>query len=159
QGICAAAIQAVSLSLILEEFEAKAERARALTIFASVMACGGSAGVLSGGLLTSVLNWRWIFVVNLPIGALVCGVCIALQFHPDRGKVRRRLDVAGALTVTAALTLASGAIFNAANTLWASFYVLAPLCGAVVLFLGFLTIESRARAPLVPLSLFKHHSL
>ena len=159
QGVAAAAVQAVAISLILEEFEAEAELSRALAIYSSVTACGSSAGVLLAGVLTSTLSWRWIFLVNLPIGALVCGLCGALQFHARQERGDGRLDIAGAAIVTTSLTVAVGAIINAANTDWWSVYVLAPLCSAVLFFLSFLAIESRTRTPLVPLTLFRHQPL
>ena len=159
QGIAAAAVQAVVVSLILEEFEAEAERSRALAIYTSLSCCGSSAGVLLGGVLTSALSWRWIFLVNLPIGALVYGLCGALHFHARQEKGSDRPDIAGAVIVTTSLTLAASAIFNAASAQWWSVYVLAPLCGAVLFFLAFLAIESRTGTPLVPLTLFKHRPL
>ena len=159
QGVAAAAVQAVVVSLILEEFEAEAERSRALAIYSSVLCCGSSAGVLLGGVLTGTLSWRWIFLVNLPIGALVYGICGTLQFHARQAKGSGRLDIPGAALVTTSLTLAVSAIINTANSRWWSVYVLGPLCGAVSCFLAFLAIESRTRTPLVPLTLFKLPSL
>ncbi len=159
QGVAAAAVQAVAVSLILEEFEAEAERSRALAIYSSLLCCGSSAGVLLGGVLTSTLSWRWIFLVNLPIGTLVYGLCSALQFHARQEKEGGRLDIAGAVLVTTSLTLAVSAIITAASAQWWSVDVLAPLCGALLFFLAFLALESRTQTPLVPLTLFKHQSL
>jgi EmrB/QacA subfamily drug resistance transporter len=159
QGVAAAAVQAVAMSLILEEFEAEAERSRALAIYSCVLCCGSSSGVLLGGVLTSTLSWRWIFLVNLPIGALVYGICGALQFHTRRARGNDRIDITGALLITTSLTLAVSAVVNAANAQWWSAYVLAPLGGAVLLFLGFLALEARTPSPLVPLTLFRHQPL
>src|SRR6202795_1226514 len=78
QGIGGAVVSAVALSLIMNLFTEPAERARAMGIFGFVMAGGGSIGVLLGGLLTDALDWHWIFLVNLPIGAAVFALCLVL---------------------------------------------------------------------------------
>jgi len=78
QGLAAAAVLAVSLSLILQQFEATAERAQALGIYSCMASCGGSAGLLLGGILTSAWGWRWIFLVNVPLGLL--GIVLVTQF-------------------------------------------------------------------------------
>src|SRR5207249_4301333 len=106
QGLGGAVASAVSLSLMMTLFTEPAERAKAMGIFGFVAAGGGSIGVLVGGVLTDVLDWHWIFLVNFPIGVLV--VLLALRLLPgERGPVvSQRLDVAGAVTITAALMLA-----------------------------------------------------
>src|SRR2546421_12739864 len=103
QGLGGAVASAVSLSLMMNLFTEPADRAKAMGIFGFVAAGGGSIGVLLGGVLTDVLNWHWIFLVNFPIGVLV--VALALRLLPgERGPATStRLDIAGAVTVTAAL--------------------------------------------------------
>src|SRR6266536_6136203 len=137
-------------------FTEPAERAKAMGIFGFVAAGGGSIGVLLGGILTDLINWRWIFLVNFPIGILV--VVLSLRLLPaDQGTAAtgRRLDVAGAVTVTAALMLAVYAIVNGNQAGWGSAQTLGLLAGAAALLTVFLVIESRVSSPLVPLGLFK----
>src|ERR671926_541680 len=113
QGLGGAVASAVSLSLMMTLFTEPAERAKAMGIFGFVAAGGGSIGVLVGGVLTDVLNWHWIFLVNFPIGVLV--VLLALRLLPAvPGSVAggTPLDVGGAVTVTGALMLAVYAIVN-----------------------------------------------
>ena len=154
QGIGGAVASAVSLSLMMTLFTEPAERAKAMGIFGFVASGGGSIGVLLGGILTDVLNWHWIFLVNFPIGILV--VVLSLRLLPGvRAPMSGRLDVAGAVTVTAALMLAVYAIVNGNQNGWTSARTLGVLGGAVALLALFLVIESRVRSPLVPLGLFK----
>ena len=155
QGLGGAVVSAVALSLIMNLFTEPAERAKAMGIYGFVCAGGGSIGVLLGGVLTSAFNWHWIFLVNLPIGAAVYALCLALL--PDgRGQVGAgRLDVAGAATVTSSLMLAVYAIVNGNEAGWTSAQSIGLLATAAVLFTIFLGIESRVRAPLMPLGLFR----
>jgi EmrB/QacA subfamily drug resistance transporter len=159
QGIGGAVASAVSLSLMMTLFTETGERAKAMGIFGFVAAGGGSIGVLLGGVLTDTLDWHWIFLVNFPIGLLV--VLLALRLLPGTPGLAadRRLDFAGALTVTAALMLAVYAIVNGNDKGWTSGQTLGVLGGAVALLAAFLVIESRVRSPLVPLGLFKLHNL
>jgi MFS family permease len=123
-------------------------------VFGFVAAGGGSLGVLLGGVLTSALDWHWIFLVNLPIGVLVC--LLSLRLLPgSRGVPGARLDVAGALTVTSALMLAVYAIVNGNDAGWTSSQTLGLLAVSAVLVAAFLVIESRVEAPLMPLRLFR----
>ncbi len=104
QGLGGAVASAVSLSLMMTLFTEPAERAKAMGVFGFVAAGGGTIGVLLGGILTDVLDWHWIFLVNLPIGVLV--YVLSLRLLPAaRGAAAGRLDVAGAVTVTASLML------------------------------------------------------
>jgi EmrB/QacA subfamily drug resistance transporter len=155
QGLGGAVASAVSLSLMMTLFTEPAERAKAMGIFGFVASGGGSIGVLVGGVLTDVINWHWIFLVNFPIGVLV--VALSLRLLPgERGPaIAQRLDVAGAVTVTAALMVAVYAIVNGNQVGWLSARTLALLGGAAALLATFLAIESHVSAPLVPLRLFK----
>src|SRR6187402_2784039 len=105
QGIGGAVVAAVALSLIMTLFTEPAERAKAMGVIGFVAAGGGSIGVLLGGVLTDLLDWHWIFLVNVPIGIAV--VVLSLAVLPGgRGAGEGRLDIAGAVTVTSALMLA-----------------------------------------------------
>jgi EmrB/QacA subfamily drug resistance transporter len=150
QGLGGAVASAVSLSLMMGLFTKPAERAKAMGIFGFVASGGGSIGVLLGGILTDALSWHWIFLVNFPIGVVV--VLLTLRLVPGAAPVaaERRLDVAGAVTVTGSLMLAVYAIVNTNY---------AVLGAAAAVFAAFLAIESRVPAPLVPLRLFKLRNL
>src|SRR5574337_1768745 len=159
QGIGGAVADAVALSLMMNLFTEPAERAKAMGVFGFVCAGGGSVGVLLGGLLTAMLSWHWIFLVNVPVGALV--FVLTLRWLPAaRGAtLRRHLDFGGAVTITAALLLAVYAVVNGNAAGWTSARTLGLLVAALVLFGVFLTIEARVRAPLMPLKLFRLRNL
>jgi EmrB/QacA subfamily drug resistance transporter len=158
QGLGGAVVSAVALSLIMNLFTEPAERAKAMGVFGFVLSGGGTLGVLLGGVLTDVLSWHWIFLVNVPIGIAV--YILSLRLVPATGgSAGGRLDVAGAVTVTASLMLAVYAIVNGNQEGWTSAQTLGLLGGAAVLMAAFLTIEARVPAPLVPLGLFRLRNL
>lgn len=159
QGVGGAVVSAVALSLIMNLFTEPAERARAMGVYGFVCAGGGSIGVLLGGLLTSALSWHWIFLVNIPVGIAIYVACLVL-LPAGRGQAAgERLDVAGAISITAALMLAVYAIVNGNEAGWLSAQSLGLLGGSVVLLALFLYIESRVAAPLVPLALLRLRNL
>ncbi|WP_144634105.1 DHA2 family efflux MFS transporter permease subunit [Bordetella genomosp. 13] len=155
QGLGGAVVSAVSLSLIMTLFTEPAERAKAMGVYGFVCAGGGSIGVLLGGLLTSSLSWHWIFLVNLPIGMAVYAMCVMLLPRGQGQAAGARLDVGGAVTITAALMLAVYAVVGGNEAGWTSAQSIGLLAAAAVLFAAFLMIESRVQAPLMPLSLFR----
>jgi EmrB/QacA subfamily drug resistance transporter len=159
QGLGAAIVSAVALSLVMTLFTEPGERAKAMGIFGFVASGGGSVGVLLGGILTDVLDWHWIFLVNVPIGVAV----VLLSFRLVPGErvqgAATRLDVGGAITVTAALMLAVYAIVNGNDVGWTSGRTLGLLAAAAGLFALFLVIEARVHSPLMPLGLFRHRNL
>jgi EmrB/QacA subfamily drug resistance transporter len=155
QGLGGAVVSAVALSLIVTLFTEPAERAKAMGVFGFVAAGGGTIGVLLGGILTDTLSWHWIFLVNLPIGIAVFALALVVLPGGQRQATEGRLDVAGAVTVTASLMLAVYAIVNGHEVGWGSARTLG-LLGASAALLGlFLWIEARVRSPLVPLELFR----
>src|SRR5919197_989953 len=143
QGVGGAIASAVSLSLMMNLFTEAADRAKAMGIFGFVAAGGGSIGVLLGGVLTDSLDWHWIFLVNFPIGILV--VLLSLRLLPAaRGLAGGgRLDVGGAVTVTASLMLAVYAIVNGNQVGWNSGQTLGLLGGSVALFALFAKLVMR----------------
>jgi EmrB/QacA subfamily drug resistance transporter len=159
QGLGGAIASAVSLSLIMTLFTETAERAKAMGFFGFVASGGGTLGVLLGGVLTDSLSWHWIFLVNVPIGIVVCTLCLRLLPAGQGGGGGGKLDLPGAVTVTAALMVAVYAIVNGNDNGWTSFETLGLLGLAVVLLGAFLVIESRVSAPLMPLGLFRHRNV
>jgi EmrB/QacA subfamily drug resistance transporter len=159
QGLGGAVVSAVALSLIMNVFTEAGERARAMGIYGFVCSGGGSIGVLLGGVLTSSFSWHWIFLVNVPIGVAVYALCRAL-IPAGRGIANApRLDVGGAVFVTASLMLAVYAIIDGNEAGWTSPATLWKLGAAVALMIAFLVTEARVRAPLMPLSLFRLRSV
>jgi EmrB/QacA subfamily drug resistance transporter len=159
QGIGGAIVSAVALSLLMTLFTEQGDRAKAMGVFGFVLSGGGVIGVLAGGFLTDLLNWHWIFLVNLPVGALV--YLLSLKLLPtERGPAATgRVDVAGAITVTVSLMIAVYAIVNGNDKGWTSGQTLGLLGLAVVLLAAFLAIEARISSPLMPLGLFRNRNV
>jgi EmrB/QacA subfamily drug resistance transporter len=154
QGLGGAIVAAVALSLIMTLFTEPRERAQAMGVVGFVAAGGGSLGVLLGGVLTDAAGWHWVFLVNLPVGVAVFGLCLVL-LPGGGGRPGGGLDVAGAATVTASLLLAVYAVVGGNTAGWGSPRTLGLLGAAAVLLVAFGVIESRAASPLVPLGLFR----
>ena len=159
QGLGGAIVDAVALALLMQLFVEPGERAKAMGVYGFVCAGGGSIGVLLGGVLTDVYDWHWVFLVNLPIGVAVLGLSLALLPRMSAPVDRTKLDVGGALTVTAALMLAVYAIVGGNEAGWASPRTLGLLGVAALLFASFVAIEARVAKPLMPLRLFRSTTL
>jgi EmrB/QacA subfamily drug resistance transporter len=159
QGVGGAVVSAVALSLMMTLFTDPAERARAMGIFGFVASGGGSLGVLLGGILTDALDWHWIFLVNVPVGVVVVILTLVVISGAPVTAVERRLDVAGALTVTASLMTAVYAIVEGNEVGWLTLRTLGLLAVSATLLAIFLWIEARAAVPLVPLRLFRRRNI
>jgi EmrB/QacA subfamily drug resistance transporter len=159
QGLGGAVVTAVALSLIMSLFTEAGERAQAMGIYGFVCAAGGSLGEVLGGLVTGAFGWNWIFLVNLPIGIAVYVLCAKLLPRDRAPEIRRKLDIAGAVTVTTGLMLAVYAVVDANAAGWTSLQTLGLLAAAAALVLAFLAIQARVAEPLMPLHLFRHRNL
>ena len=159
QGIGGAVVSAVALSLTMTLFTEPAERAKAMGVFGFVASGGGSIGVLLGGVITDALDWHWIFLVNVPVGIAV--VVLSLMLIPSArvATAAVKLDVAGAVTVTASLMLAVYAVVNGNGVGWVTPQTLGLFAAAGALLVAFLVIESRVESPLVPLRLFRRRNI
>ena len=159
QGLGGALISPAALAIITTTFPDRQERTRALGIWSAIAAGGGAAGLLLGGILTDVLSWEWVFLVNLPVGLIA--LALALRYVPEsRGKLSQRgFDLAGAFSVTAGLVVLVYAIVQAQAWGWGSGRTLGLVAVALVLLTAFVLIERRSRAPLMRLSIFKVRSL
>jgi EmrB/QacA subfamily drug resistance transporter len=158
QGIGGAIVSAVAFSLVITLFTEPADRAKAMGVFGFILSGGGVAGVLLGGVLTDVLNWHWIFLVNLPVGIGVFALTLGL-LPAAHERTSGRVDFAGAFTVTASLMLAVYAIVKGNEAGWSSLQTLGLLGGAAALLALFLAIEARVSAPLMPLSIFRNRNV
>jgi predicted MFS family arabinose efflux permease len=160
QGIGAALVSPAVLSIILVAFTDHRERTKALGYFTAVSASAGGVGILLGGVLTDYLSWRAIFLINVPIG--VIGLIAALRYVPNskfaKGSLRT-MDVPGAVSITASLTLLVYTLVNAQAWGWGSGKAIGLFAGAAALLVAFLAIESRTRQPLVRLGIFRSRPL
>ena len=154
QGVGAAVITPSALSIVMTTFEEGAERNKALGIWGALGGGGAAVGVLAGGVLTTYLSWRWIFFVNVPVGALAL-VLTPRFVRESRAEEEKSLDVAGAVTVTAGLALLVYAVSKAPDHGWGSGWTLSRLALSIVLLLLFVGIETRARDPLMPFNIFR----
>ncbi len=159
QGLGGAVVSAIVLSLIMNLFTDPVERAKAMGIYGFVMAGGGSVGALLGGLLTDALSWHWVFLVNIPIGVAVYALIVILLRESRAPAGTARLDVGGAVTVTASLMLAVYAVVNGNEVGWTSAQTLTLLGAAAGLLALFLALETWVRDPLMPLRLFRLRSV
>ncbi len=160
QGAGGAVLAPATLSLLTTTFPDPNERRRALGAWSATAASGAAVGVLAGGVLTDLLDWRWVLFVNVPIGvALLVGAAWALT-ESRVGGALRHLDVPGAVAVTAGLSVLVYGIVSTATHPWGSVRTISTLALGVALLGAFLVIESRlAEHPLVPLGIFRRRSL
>ena len=155
QGVGGAVLSPATLTIIVTTFSGQ-RLAKALGLWSAMGGAGGAAGVVLGGVLTSELSWRWVLFINVPIGAVTMAAAILFLTEARRPDAGRRLDVAGAITVTAGLAVLAYAIVNTDVYPWLSTRTLATLGVALALLAVFLVIQVRvASAPLVPLRLFR----
>jgi EmrB/QacA subfamily drug resistance transporter len=159
QGVGAAVISPGALSILMTTFREGAERNKALGIWGAIAGIGGAAGVLLGGVLTDTLGWEWIFLVNVPVGILVILLTPRFVDESRAEGATRAFDVAGAVSVTAGLALLVYALVNTDSAGWGSGETIGLLAGAAALIVAFVVIESRAKAPLLPLGIFRLRSL
>lgn len=156
QGLTAAFMSPVALSIVLSEFREGKERNKAMGVWAGVAAGGGAAGVLLGGVITQYLGWRWNFFVNVPIG-LIVGM-VAYELLPralGEEKQRPKLDLTGALLATSGLMALVYGLSRAPQAGWSSTSVWQFIIAGLVLLGAFIVNESRAKEPLMPLEIFK----
>ncbi|MEU5898413.1 MFS transporter [Streptomyces venezuelae] len=153
QGLGAAVLAPSTLTILTSAVPEGPARARAIGVWSAVGAGGGAAGGLVGGVLTDLLSWRWVLLINVPIGALVivAGMAWLTESKADR---TRRLDVPGAVLVTAGLATLAYGIVQTEEKGWTAAATLVPLAAGLALLAAFLVVEARTKAPLMPLKLF-----
>ncbi|GAA3174031.1 MULTISPECIES: MFS transporter [Streptomyces] len=154
QGIGAAVLSPATLTILTTSFPTGPARTRAIATWTAVGAGGGAVGGLVGGVLTQYLSWRWVLLINVPVGALVL-LGAVLWLTESRQATARRLDIPGALLATAGLGLVAYGIVRTETAGWGSAAALLPLFAGLAVIAAFLAVEARAKAPLMPLGMFR----
>jgi EmrB/QacA subfamily drug resistance transporter len=160
QGLGAALAAPAALSILANTFAEGGERNKALGIFGAVGGSAASVGVIASGLLSSGPGWEWVFLINVPIGAVM--IALILRFIPQSPPDARgsaSADLPGAITVTAGLMAIVYGINKSVDDGWTSGVTLGFLVGGVVLLAAFVAIEARSSSPLLPLSMFRRRTL
>jgi EmrB/QacA subfamily drug resistance transporter len=159
QGLGAALLSPAALSILTTTFSEGRERNLALGIWGAASGSGGAAGVLLGGALTSAFGWSWIFFINVPVGIAVIALAPFLLRESHAGLTHRHFDLAGAASITGGLMLLVYALTRAAEHGWGSVTTVALLAASAALIAAFFAIESRSKAPLLPLRIFRLRTL
>ncbi len=158
QGAGSALIAPAALTLLMTLFaHDPKELTRAFAIYGAAAPAGGTAGVFLGGLLTDALDWRWVFLVNVPVAIAV--LALVRRLLPEGMSSRRGLDVLGAVSITGALSLAVLGIVRAPELGWTSTETLLTLGAAAVLLGLFLVLQAVRREPLMPLAIWRAPNL
>src|SRR5437763_3723044 len=159
QGLGGALVSPAALSIITTTFAEGPDRTTALGVWSAIAAGGAAVGLLLGGILTDVLSWRWNFFVNVPVGAIA--LALAFRYVPESHAERRpdTVDIAGAASVTGGLVTLVYAIVKAQQFGWTSARTLGLGAVAAALLATFVWIETRSKAPLVRLGIFRNRSL
>jgi len=155
QGLGGAIISPAALSIVTTTFEEGPERNKALGVWGALGGSGAAVGVLLGGILTEYLSWRWIFFVNVPVGAVVLALTPRIVPESRREGAERRYDALGAILVSAGLALLVYSISEAPRVGWGTARTILLLIASGALLIGFLVNERRAPDPLLPFHIFR----
>src|SRR3954467_3625310 len=159
QGLGGAMVSPAALSIILTTFAEGSERNRALAVWGAIAGAGGAVGLLLGGVIVELLSWRWVFFVNVPIGAAVLVLARRIVPESPAEGVRGGYDLEGATTVTLGTMALVFTLIKANDWGWGSARTLAGFAVAAALLVAFVWIERRHENPLVPLRIFSNRSL
>lgn len=159
QGLGAAILSPAALSILTTTFRDGAERNKALGVWGAIAGSGGAAGVLLGGVLTDGLGWEWVLLVNVPIGVIAAALAPGLIAESHSDGERRHFDVAGALSVTAGLSILVYALVDANDAGWGSAQTILLLGLSAALLAAVVVIERRSAAPLMPFRIFRIRTL
>ena len=159
QGLGAAIVSPSALSIVTTLFRDGAERNKALGAWGAVAGSAGAAGVLLGGVLTTGLGWQWVLWVNVPVSLVALALTPGLVPESRSESTTRHFDAAGAVSVTAGLSLLAYALLDASTAGWGSAKIVSLLASAVVLLAVFVAIELRSKAPLIPFRIFRLRTL
>ncbi|MFE7133732.1 MFS transporter [Streptomyces sp. NPDC057638] len=158
QGLGAAVLAPATLTIVTSAVPAGAARTRAIGTWSAVGAAGGAAGGFVGGALTDLLSWRWVLLINVPIGALLL-LGSAFWIRESRQGRGRKLDLPGAILVTAGLAAFAYGIVETEESGWGTAAALVPLLGGLALLGLFVAVEARTAQPLMPLKLFRSRAV
>jgi EmrB/QacA subfamily drug resistance transporter len=160
QGLGGAMLSPAAFAILTVTFKHGRDRNIAMGVWGGLAGLGGTLGVIAGGLLVDSLSWRWVFLVNVPI-AIVLAAIVPLFVAESRVQPAggRTFDLAGALLSTGGLLAIVLGVIRAEPLGWSSVEVIALLIGGLALLAGFVRVESRSAAPLVPLGLFRSRGL
>ena len=159
QGLGAAILSPAALSIVTTIFSEGADRNRALGVWGAVAGSGGAAGVLLGGVLTDALGWEWVLFVNVPIGVGAAALATRLIPESRSQETARAFDVAGAVSVTAGLSVLVYALADATDAGWGSTQTVGLLALSGALLAAFVAIELRSSHPLVPFGFFRQRTV
>ena len=159
QGLGAAILSPAALSIVTTTFQDGAERNKALGVWGAVAGSGGAAGVLLGGVLTDGLGWEWVLWVNVPIGLAAAAIAPTLLAESRSSAERRHFDIAGAVSVTAGLSLLVYALVDANDAGWGSLQTIGLSIISVALLAAFVIVERRTASPLMPFRIFRLQTL
>jgi EmrB/QacA subfamily drug resistance transporter len=159
QGVGAAIMTPTALSIITTTFEEGAERNKALGIWGALGGIGATTAWLIGGPIVDGLGWEWIFFINIPVGIAALALSPVLLRESRATTAARSYDPAGALTITGSLALLVYAVVEAPDRGWGDPQTILVLAASAALLGAFLLIESRQRAPLVPLRIFRSRTI
>lgn len=159
QGLSAAIMAPTALSIVVSTFPDGAERNKALGIWGGLGGFGATAGLLLGGVITSLLGWEWIFFINVPVGLAILALSPVLLRESRERATDGRFDFVGAATITAGPLLIAYAVIQAPEVGWGSLQTVGLLVVAVAVLALFVVAESRSPAPLVPLRIFRSRTL
>ncbi|MGV9349870.1 MFS transporter [Streptomyces spiralis] len=155
QGMGAALMAPATLVVLNTYFTEERARARAFGAWSASGGVGGLAGAVVGGAITTGLSWRWVFLINVPIGAVLIAVCVTSLARVQTGR-RESLDIVGAVTGTAGLAALIYGVMQSADRDWTSAPVAGPIAGGLLLLVVFTVVEGRfAAQPIMPLRLFR----
>jgi EmrB/QacA subfamily drug resistance transporter len=157
EGIGGAAMFAVSLALVAQEFAAGRERATAMGIYGATIGAAVAVGPLVGGAITDSLGWRWVFFLNVPIGIAALVLTFA-KLRESRDPNATRVDWAGLATFSTALLLLVLGLLRGNDDGWTSATIVSLLTGAAVMLAAFVVIERRVAEPMLPLELFRNRA-
>jgi EmrB/QacA subfamily drug resistance transporter len=160
QGAGGAMTSAVVLGMIVTMFPEPRNQAKAIGVYAFVASAGGAVGLVAGGVLTQLINWHWIFFINVPIG-IATGVLASRLIERDKGiGFGDGADIPGAVLITSSLMLGVYTIVKpAAEDGWGSGAALGLGAASLALLAAFVAREARARSPLVPLRIFRSRNV
>src|SRR6201999_1401291 len=154
QGLAGAGAVSAIVAIITAEFPSPQERAKAMSIYTLVISGGASLGLIAGGVITDLLNWHWIFFVNVPVGIATVLLGRVWIVENEGLGIGRDIDVLGSALITASLIVGAYSIVTASSHGWGSAHTLIFAAVSLGLLGGFVALEGRLRNPIMPLRVF-----